>query len=136
MTAETPPATIRTPVSALPWTGDDSGVVHLVYRACLNCGRESFPPQPYGCLECGSHDEDVFVVRRAEAVGTLVTQVQVLVNPGRPTPYRVGEIAVAGTSLCVQALVAGDRLAPGDRVRAAVTADRDVAFAAFAEGLS
>lgn len=116
-----------------PWTRDPSGVVSLHYRLCLNCGREVFPPQSHGCPECGAHREDVFVARRSEAVGELLTLVEVHVNPGHPTPYRVGEIAVSGTTLRVQAPLDGHGLAPGGRVRALVTADERVAFAATSE---
>ncbi|WP_225625913.1 zinc ribbon domain-containing protein [Streptomyces werraensis] len=120
-----------------PWFTDDTGTVRLVYKACLKCGRQTFPPQPYGCLECGAYDADVFVDRHAEATGTLAAQVTVHLHPDQPTPFRIAEIDVRGTSLCVQAPLASEEgLDVGDRVHAVVLDNATLAFAAPQEGRS
>jgi uncharacterized OB-fold protein len=116
-----------------PWTRDPSGVVWIRYKACLSCGREVFPAQSYGCSGCGSHRDDVFVERRVEAMGEVLALVDVHPHPEHPTPYRVGEIAVAGTDLRVQALLDGHDLVAGDSVRALLTGDDKVAFVATRE---
>jgi uncharacterized OB-fold protein len=110
-----------------PWIRDD-GAIKLVYKSCLDCGREDFPAQPYGCLKCGAHAHEVYVDRLADAVGTLVAQVEVNINPGHPTPYRIGEIAVDATTLRVQALLTDDA-SPGARVTAFVMDEGSIAFA-------
>lgn len=132
--------TLHTPATGAPdapsqesWLRDRSAKISLIYRECLNCGRESFPPQAYGCLECGTYADDQFVNRHTQAAGTLVAQVEVNIHPGHPSPYRIGEIAITGRKFTVQARIADSEVMPGHSVSAVVADGKDVVFAAVQE---
>lgn len=79
------------------WT-EQEGEVLLRSIKCGQCGSVQFPPQYYGCEECGASDaalEETLVPAR----GTLHTFTTVYLHEKLETPYQVGEVATAARQL-------------------------------------
>lgn len=73
----------------------DSDAPRLTATTCYACGYVDFPPQAYGCRQCGAYGADL----RAEEIGTAGTVVSSAVvafhpDPAVPVPYTVAAISL------------------------------------------
>lgn len=92
----------------------------IIGHRCRSCGRRAFPPDPYGCEQCGAARDELDEIELAPT-GTIhaVATVHRHHRPKPETPFSVATI-VLDDGIALKAVLTGD-LAParvGARVRA------------------
>lgn len=99
----------------------------LVGHRCGDCGRRAFPPDPYGCEQCGAEPDRLQPIT-LEPVGTITALATVHRhhNPWPETPFTVASI-VLDDGISLKGVLTGvasattsttdPSPAPGDRVR-------------------
>ena len=97
----------------------------IIGHRCTRCGRQAFPPDPYGCEQCGAGADELESID-LEPVGTIhaLATVHRHHHPRPEVPFTVATIVLdAGITLKGLLLADGDETtdqAPGrvgDRVR-------------------
>jgi uncharacterized OB-fold protein len=95
----------------------------IVAHRCRRCGRQAFPPDPYGCERCGAPGDELEPIELA-AVGTIhaLATVHRHHHPRPETPFTVATIVIdgdaGGEGVTLKAVLAGDEA--GARVGARV----------------
>ena len=89
--------------------------VELIGHECSSCGRVAFPPDPYGCENCGA-PADALLRCELEAAGTIraLAVVHRHHRPSPSTPFTVATI-VLRSGVALKAIVlegATDRAEP------------------------
>lgn len=91
----------------------------IVAQRCADCGRVAFPPDPYGCEQCGAHVDRLERVP-VDADGRIhaVATVHRHHRPHPPTPFTVATI-VLDSGITLKGVLTGDGAAAriGDRVQ-------------------
>lgn len=82
--------------STLFGTGPEAAVLHCV--RCTACGSVLFPPQGYGCEDCGAAGEHLEPVD-VPARGRLHSFTLVHLHAKLTTPFQVGEVATEARQL-------------------------------------
>ncbi|MGI9611484.1 MAG: Zn-ribbon domain-containing OB-fold protein [Acidimicrobiales bacterium] len=85
----------------------------LIGHVCGACGRQAFPPDPYGCERCGAPAKEL-VRCELEARGTIqaVAVVHRHHRPVPPTPFTVATI-VLGDGIALKAVLDEGEAEPG-----------------------
>lgn len=80
----------------------------ILGQECGRCGRRAFPPDPYGCEQCGAEAGELATVE-LEAAGTIhaVATVHRHHNPAPETPFTVATI-VLDDGITLKAVLHGD----------------------------
>lgn len=101
---------------------------------CGQCGFTDFPPQAYGCRQCGAHGSDLARVDIA-AVGTVTARAEVHPQGGPetrgaadPAPFTVASVHLDAGPATRVIMRAGESPVIGDRVTG-VLADGGLRFA-------
>ena len=92
----------------------------LVGHECRHCRRRAFPPDPYGCEQCGADSGELSAVD-LEAKGTIhaIAEVHRHHHPRPATPFTVATI-VLDEGISIKAVieqVGGSDATVGDRVQ-------------------
>jgi len=97
-----------------PAWDNSSGTVRLRVGRCRDCGYVFFPAQDHGCESCGAPPSSLRAMS-TPAAGVVTASVIVHTHPVYPTPFVVGDIALDGEPVVVQAILRDPRRV-GDRV--------------------
>ena len=95
----------------------------ILGHRCTSCSRVAFPPDPYGCEQCGSSCEDLEELD-LEARGTVhaVATVHRHHRPSPTTPFTVAVIELSGGPV-IKAIVAGSEVGVGAEVEGVLVQD-------------
>jgi len=93
----------------------------IVAQRCNACGHRSFPPDPYGCVQCGAepdqlHDDEVASTGTIRAVATVHRHH----HPRPETPFTVATVVLDDGMTLKGVLSASSEAAVGSRVQGTV----------------
>jgi uncharacterized OB-fold protein len=108
--------------------GQDDDPPTIIGQVCGRCGRRAFPPDPYGCEQCGASVDELEPIEM-EATGVIhaVAQVHRHHHPRPETPFTVATV-VLDDGVTLKGVLTGevDGARVGSRVRGVtVPWDRD-----------
>ena len=85
----------------------------ILGQECSRCGRRAFPPDPYGCEQCGAGVDELREIE-LRATGTIhaIATVHRHHHPRPSTPFTVATI-VLDDGITLKAVLAGDESSAG-----------------------